>query len=257
MFNPYKYLEKNLPSHLTQDYKRLILRSYISVVKVIFLKALGNLTKGIFYSFYNEEKKAQEFLQGSYKWGREVIKKTKTNLVLMNEVNAPQKGCFIFLNHINELDFPFDCYVIQKPYLANQHIKNTYFAYWWMKAMGSQVFDNTQKRTIVQSIRSLLKALKTHSFIVYPEGQNTYGEEIQSLKKGMVKIAFDTKIPVYLIVKSGVSKLQTKVSENTIGYKAFGEIDPTKYSTWEEFRDFIYETMVSQKKELDEYISKK
>jgi 1-acyl-sn-glycerol-3-phosphate acyltransferase len=161
----------------------------------------------------------------------------------------------IFLNHVNELDFPFDCCVINKPYLANQAIKASVFAYWWMKAMGSQVFDTSHQKTIAQSVYNLVAGLKNYSYIVYPEGHNSYSEEINPLKKGMIKVAFENKIPIYVVVKSGVQALQTKPKGNKIGYRYCGTFDPKNYSSWEELRDTIFETMVKEKKILDSEIS--
>ncbi|MGQ2870180.1 1-acyl-sn-glycerol-3-phosphate acyltransferase, partial [Leptospira santarosai] len=40
-----------------------------------------------------------------------------------------------------------------------------------------------------------------------------------------------------------------------VAYKQIGTYDPTKYPSWEEFKDFIYETMDREKRSLDEMLS--
>ncbi|HNB97242.1 MAG TPA: 1-acyl-sn-glycerol-3-phosphate acyltransferase [Leptospiraceae bacterium] len=253
--NPYKYLKQNLGDQ-SQDYHWLIVRTYMEVLVVIFTRAKRILLKGLFYSFLNKEKKAYAFLEGSWLWGDRMIKVTKTKLVLVNEIKIPERNHMIFVNHVNELDFPFDCYVIKKPYLANQQIKSSYFAYWWMKAMGSQVFDTSQARTIAKSVHELVEGLKMFSYIVYPEGHNSYNEEIKPLKKGMVKVAFENKIPILVILKSGITKFQTSPKGNVIGYKSAGIVDATQFKTWEELKDHLFKLMSEEKKALDEYVAK-
>jgi 1-acyl-sn-glycerol-3-phosphate acyltransferase len=189
-------------------------------------------------------------------WGHAVVRLTKSKVHFTNPIEVPDSGHMILLNHINELDFPFDCIAVSKPFLANQAIKSSIFAYWWMSAMGSQVFDTSQQRTIATSVRNLMDGLKEKSYIVYPEGSNSYSEEIKPLKKGMIKLAYEKRVPVFLLVKSGIRKFQ-EVQENlTIGYKSAGVLDPNSYNSWEDFRDAIYNKMVETKKSLDEDLEK-
>lgn len=253
--NPYKYLLKHL-SHLSKDYQNLVVTTYLQVLVQIFANAKWELAKGLFYSTHNKLKKEQAFMEGSRVWGKKILELTKTELHIYGDTNVPKSEHMIFINHVNELDFPFDSYLLQKPYLANQVIKNTYVAYWWMKAMGSEVFDTSNQRSISFSVRNLQKGLKDHSYVVYPEGHNSYSEEIKMLKKGMVKLAFDNKIPIFLILKSGIAKLQEKQTGNHIGYKFYGIIKPEDFKSHEELKEFIFKTMVEEKKFLDDELNK-
>jgi len=251
MKNPIKYLQRNVPVE-NEGYKALLVKTYLIVIGLIFTGGFPFLVRGLWYGLIgNQRKKNQEFTQGSKVWGNKIIKYTKSKIYYSNKIEIPQTGHMIFLNHVNELDFPFDCCVVNKPFLANQTIKASIFAYWWMKAMGSQVFDTSHQRTIAISVRNLVAGLKNYSYIVYPEGHNSYSEEIKPLKKGMIKVAFENKIPVYIVLKSGIQSLQYKQEGNTIGYRSAGILMPEHFKTWEEFRDAIFEVMVREKKILD------
>jgi len=73
----------------------------------------------------------------------------------------------------------------------------------------------------------------------------------------MIKLAYEKRVPVFILVKSGIRKFQ-EVQENlTIGYKSAGVLDPNSYNSWEDFRDAIYNKMVETKKSLDEDLEKK
>lgn len=245
-------IEKNLHG-LSVHYGRLVMKVYLRITLLVFGKAFPYLVRGVYHAITgNTEKRIKEFLEGTKIWALDVQNITKTKVLVLNEFTVPEKGHMIFLNHVNEMDFPYDCYVIRKPFLANQVIKKAWFAYWWMTAMGSQVFDNSKAMSIAVSVKSLIEGLKTTSYIVYPEGKNTYSEEIHPIKKGMVKIAFDQKIPVFVALKSGITTYQEYQKGNVVGYLALGIHDPKDFSNWEAFQDHIYNLMHSKKRELDE-----
>ncbi|MCC5813644.1 MAG: 1-acyl-sn-glycerol-3-phosphate acyltransferase [Leptospira sp.] len=246
-----KFMDKHL-SGMTRAYQLFVARVYLRALPLMMTRALPNLVSGIYNSIFGtKEKRIASFLEGSRKWGETVQRISGASLHSFNDIQIPEKGHLIFSNHVNEIDFPYDCYYIKKPYLANQVIKKTLFAYWWMRAMGSEVFDNKNNMSISISVRNLLKGIKHNCYIVYPEGRNTYTETIQPLKKGMVKLAFDHKIPVMIVLKSGIASYQETQKGNKIAYKSFGIVQPTDFTSWESFRNRIQEIMVAGKDELD------
>jgi 1-acyl-sn-glycerol-3-phosphate acyltransferase len=252
MRNPIDYLTKHLDGH-SPGYKKLVVKTYISVPRVILGAGFPYLIKGLWNGILGRTlEKNKQFNYGSVEWGNYIVKMTKSIIHKSNDISIPQNGHMIFINHVNELDFPFDCVVVNKPFLANQAIKSSIVAYWWMKAMGSQVFDTSHQRTIAISVRNLVAGLKDYSYIVYPEGHNSYSEEIKPLKKGMVKLAFDHKIPVVIVVKSGIRMFQHKQLNNHIGYRFGGIVQPEKFEKWEDLRDHIFEIMKNEKKILDD-----
>ncbi|PJZ68074.1 acyltransferase [Leptospira perolatii] len=249
--NPFKFLEARL-GRFSKEYRKLVVRVYVVALRLVLTTALPDLIAGLFYAAIgNRPRQYSAFLRGAKKWGNTIRKMTKTNLVLANEMQIPQSGHMIFVNHVNELDFPYDCLTINKPFLANQVIKKTFIAYWWMKAMGSQVFETTKATTIAVSVRKLLKGLATTSYIIYPEGHNSYTEVIHPYLKGMVKIAYENQIPVVLVIKSGITTYQLRSKDATVGYKYLGSFQPTQYSTWEQFRDAMHDLMSKEKEILD------
>ncbi|PJZ65697.1 acyltransferase [Leptospira wolffii] len=252
--SPFKFLESRL-GRFSKAYRKLVLKTYLVTLWLVLTSAFPAMIMGIFYAIIgNRPKQYSALLKGSRIWGRKVISMTRTELVLKNEIQVPETGHMIFLNHVNEIDFPYDCLVVSRPYLANQVIKKTLVAYWWMKAMGSQVFDTSKATTIAVSVRNVLKGLSTTSYIVYPEGHNSYSEIIQPMQKGMIKLAYENKIPVVVILKSGITRYQTEPMYTKVGYKMIGRYEPWSYESWESFRDFLYETMSREKILLDEEI---
>ena len=248
------WLERAIPGQ-SAAYRRLVVRVYAAVVPCVLGPGAQHLVKGLFHAALgHKDRKIEEFLDGSVVWGEHVRRMTETTLIRFNEISPPPKGHLILVNHINELDFAFDCLVLRKPYLANETIKQTFFAYWWMRAMGSEVFDYRNPRTISKSVRAVIAGLERHSYLVYPEGSNSYREEIGGLRKGMLKLAFEHRIPVYVVLKSGVAAFQQQQRGNVLGYHALGTLDPASFSGWALFRDHIHSLMKSEKPLLDERV---
>jgi len=248
------WLERAIPGQ-SAAYRRLVVRVYAAVVPCVLGPGVQHLFKGLFHAALgHDDRKIEEFLDGSVVWGEHVRRITDTTLIRFNEISCPPKGHLILVNHINELDFAFDCLVLRKPYLANEAIKQTFFAYWWMRAMGSEVFDYRNPRTISKSVRAVIAGLERCSYIVYPEGNNSYKEEIGALRKGMLKLAFEHRIPVYVVLKSGGAAFQQQQRGNVVGYHAPGTIDPASFTGWASFRDHVHSLMKSEKPLLDERV---
>jgi 1-acyl-sn-glycerol-3-phosphate acyltransferase len=248
------WLDRVMPAQ-TPAYRWTIVRAYAAVVPCVLGPAVHHFARGLYHAARgNREEKIQAFLDGSVIWGEHVRRVTRTTLLRLNAIECPPKGHLIFVNHVNELDFAFDCLVLRKPYLANEVIKGTFFAYWWMRAMGSEVFDRRSPRSISKSVRALIAGLERRSYIVYPEGSNSYTEEIGTLRKGMLKVAFEHRIPAYVVLKSGMAAFQRQQTGNVLGYYALGTIDPGDFPDWMSYRERVHELMASEKPRLDERV---
>jgi 1-acyl-sn-glycerol-3-phosphate acyltransferase len=245
------WLERSIPNQ-SDAYRRLVVRIYAAVIPCVLGPGLRHFARGLWYAaLRRRDAKREAFLDGSVVWGEYVRRMTATRLLRFDAIDCPPAGHLVLVNHVNELDFAFDCLVLRKPYLANEAIKQTFFAYWWMRAMGSKVFDHRSPRTISRSVRELMAALGEQSFIVYPEGNNSYGEEIGAMRKGMLKLAFQHRIPAYIVLKSGMASFQQKQLDNVVGYRAAGIVDPADFPDWTSFRDRVHELMKSEKMMLD------
>jgi 1-acyl-sn-glycerol-3-phosphate acyltransferase len=246
-----RFLERAIPNQ-SPAYRGLVVRAYAEVAPLILGPGLRYLVGGVFAAVTGRrEKRIEHFLDGAVYWGDRVRRFTRTRVVHFDTIACPPSGHLILVNHVNELDFAFDGLVLRKPYLANETIKRTLFAYWWMRGMGSQVFDQRQSRTIAKSVRALLAALPRRSYIVYPEGGNSYGEEIHPLRKGMLKLAFEHGIPVFVVLKSGLASFQQQQRDNVVGYLPLGTIQPRDFPDWKAFREYIHSRMASEKPGLD------
>ncbi|EMY12300.1 hypothetical protein LEP1GSC043_3620 [Leptospira weilii str. Ecochallenge] len=107
-----------------KSYRRIVLKTYLITLFLVFSFAFPSFISGLFYALIGDRRrKNASFLKGSVVWGNAIRWMTKTRFFQIGEFRIPAEGHMIFSNHVNELDFPYDCLVINKPYLANQVIK--------------------------------------------------------------------------------------------------------------------------------------
>jgi 1-acyl-sn-glycerol-3-phosphate acyltransferase len=103
-------------------------------------------------------------------------------------------------------------------------------------------------------VRALVRGLEQRSYIVYPEGGNSYNEDIGPLRKGMLRLAHEHRVPAYVVLKSGMASFQQQSAGNYVGYTALGTVDPTEFHDWTAFRDRVHELMAAEKPGLDERV---
>lgn len=168
------------------------------------------------------------------------------------ELNVPERGYFILVNHVNEFEFHFDRYVIRKPFLANQALKVSPFIYAGLRLGAGITFDEFDGRDMVASLERVKGILSETSVLVYPEGRRTFSEEIQNLKTGVLKLAFKRQIPVAPVMKTGMSRL--RAFGNELVYFSPGTVDPAEYTEFGEFFDAVVELMTESKREHNEKV---
>ena len=159
---PFRYITRNIGGG--EEYRKLVVKSYATVPALVMTKAFKYARQGTVERARGRyEESLRYFLEGSAVWGDRVRNLANARVVRVNDFEPEPMGSLVFINHVCELDFPFDSLVLKLPYLANQEIKNSVFAYWWMRAMGSEVFDRRDSRTIATSVRNLVARLNDTS----------------------------------------------------------------------------------------------
>ncbi|MCB1325517.1 MAG: 1-acyl-sn-glycerol-3-phosphate acyltransferase [Spirochaetales bacterium] len=247
---PFRYITRNIGGG--EEYRKLVVKSYATVPALVMTKAFKYARQGtVERARGHYEESLRYFLEGSAVWGDRVRGLANASVVRVNDFEPEPMGSLVFINHVCELDFPFDSLVLKLPYLANQEIKNSVFAYWWMRAMGSEVFDRRDSRTIATSVRNLVARLNDTSFIVYPEGGLSYSEELKPLKKGMVRIAHENRIPIHVIIKSGLTALLEGHPAPVIAYSSAGVVDPGDFADWKALREELTARFREGKAKLD------
>ncbi|WP_223701939.1 lysophospholipid acyltransferase family protein [Sutcliffiella deserti] len=152
-------------------------------------------------------------------WAKRLVEITGSNINVIGEEKIP-KGAVLFVsNHQGNFDVPILIGFLEKPlgFISKVEVKKIPFIPRWMEAMNCVFIDRSDRRKAVQSIRDGIATLKKgHSLVIFPEGTRSKGESMGEFKKGGLKLATESRVPVVPISISGSYKI---MEESKFGFK--------------------------------------
>lgn len=170
----------------------------------------------------DEEKSLQYAFEKAREISKHVLKRTKTNIVLVGEENIPEGACVFIPNH----EAIFDGFVmiafINKPFgfIAKMEILKIPLISHWHRAIKTVFIDRDNPRDSVRVINKGVEQLKKgHSMVIFPEGTRSLCSEMGEFKKGSMKLALKAKVPIVPVTLDGTYKvLETgdTIRRNTI-----------------------------------------
>ncbi|CAG9622003.1 lysophospholipid acyltransferase family protein [Sutcliffiella rhizosphaerae] len=153
-------------------------------------------------------------------WAKELVRITGTNVEVIGEQNIPDGPVLFVSNHQGNFDVPILIGFIPKPFgfISKVEVKKIPFIPKWMEAMNCVFIDRKDRRKAVQSIREGVATLKKgHSLVIFPEGTRSKGNVMSEFKKGGLRLATESKVPIVPVSISGSYKI---MEESKFGFKA-------------------------------------
>ncbi|QFT89297.1 1-acyl-sn-glycerol-3-phosphate acyltransferase [Bacillus sp. THAF10] len=153
-------------------------------------------------------------------WARRLVEITGTEVEVIGEHKLPDGPVLFVSNHQGNFDVPLLIGFIEKPFgfISKVEVKKIPFIPTWMEAMNCVFIDRKDRRKAVQSIRDGIATLKKgHSLVIFPEGTRSKGNEMGEFKKGGLRLATDSKVPVVPITINGSYII---MEESKFGFQA-------------------------------------
>ncbi|TYS63564.1 1-acyl-sn-glycerol-3-phosphate acyltransferase [Sutcliffiella horikoshii] len=153
-------------------------------------------------------------------WAKTLVKLTGSNIEVVGQEKIPSGPVLFVSNHQGNFDVPILIGFLEKPlgFISKIEVKKIPFIPRWMEAMNCVFIDRKDRRKAVQSIRDGIETLKKgHSLVIFPEGTRSKGNVMGEFKKGGLRLATDSKVPVVPITISGSYKI---MEESKIGFQA-------------------------------------
>lgn len=127
---------------------------------------------------------------------------------ILEVAKGPEEGCMVLANHVNWSDFVIDiCLVPRGVYVSRNVLKFLFFPGSLCRdyLYGDVVFFKRgwkdSKAQLYADVEGKVK--EGRSVIVYPEGTRNPKAEKLPLKLGLIKLAYEKNIPVYVSMTSG------------------------------------------------------
>ena len=151
-----------------------------------------------------------------------VLKATKTNMEVIGTENIPNENCVFISNHQAIFDGFVLLAYIDKPFgfIAKKEIKKIPLVSNWIQSIGSIYIDRESPRESIKTIqKSIEKINQGDSMLIFPEGTRSLSSNMNSFKKGSMKLAIKSKVAIVPITIDGtynVLEVGTKVTGNKV-----------------------------------------
>lgn len=147
------------------------------------------------------------------KWSRTIMKITGSTVDVKGQELIPDGPVVFVCNHEGDFDIPVLLAFIEKPFgfISKVEVKKAPIISSWMEVMNCVFIDRTDRRSAVKSIRDGIEVLKNgHSLVIFPEGTRSKGGPVAEFKKGSLRLAKDSGVPIVPIGIRGTSDIFEK-----------------------------------------------
>ena len=158
-----------------------------------------------------DEKMAMEY---AFKKAKEisnhVLKKSKTEVIFSGGENIPDGPCVFIANHQAIFDGFLLLSYVDKPFgfIAKKEIKKIPLVRSWLSDINSIFIDRQNVREAIKAINEGIKKLNDgYSMAIFPEGTRSLSSNMNSFKKGSLKLATKAKVPIVPITIDGTYRV--------------------------------------------------
>jgi len=122
----------------------------------------------------------------------------------------PARGYLFAANHLSMFDhWAFlACLPRQFRFVAKASLFQLPFLGWHLRRSGNLAVDRQQHRKTLRVFRAAAKKMEEHglSFVVYPEGARTWGDQVLPFKRGSLLLARYAKAPIVPVTIIGAHR---------------------------------------------------
>ncbi|OFI01572.1 1-acyl-sn-glycerol-3-phosphate acyltransferase [Clostridium acetireducens DSM 10703] len=154
------------------------------------------------------EKYTHEYVKA---WSRFIIKTVGIKVNTKGLENIPKRNCLFVANHQGIFDIPVMLYVIDTPmgFIAKKELLKIKIISSWMKEIHCVFMDRSNIRESIKSINEGIKNLKEgYSMAIFPEGTRSKGPKLGEFKKGSMKLAIKSGVPIVPVSIDGTYKIR-------------------------------------------------
>ncbi|MFA9399231.1 MAG: lysophospholipid acyltransferase family protein [Clostridiaceae bacterium] len=192
---------------------------------MLALKSIYNYTIIIFYMIganfkrlklerlrkQGQIEQANEYLNKNVlKWSNFLIKLLKINIEMQGMENIPDETFLLVSNHQSDFDIPIVMSSLNKTlgFVAKKEMESIPFISYWMKQIECIFMDRSDIRKAVKSINEGVDKLKNgKSMSIFPEGTRSRGDKMGEFKKGSLKLAMKSNVPILPLSIDGSYKI--------------------------------------------------
>ena len=167
-------------------------------IYLVWMRAKG--IKRDYLEKHKGEKVAWEYAQEVYrKWSIFTINIIGIELQVEGRENIPDETCVFVGNHQSILDIPTLRIATGRSldFVAKKELANAPLLGYWITHVKSVTLDRENVREGMKAINTAINNIKDgYTFGIFPEGTRSKDGEIHEFKKGSMKLATKSKVPI-------------------------------------------------------------
>lgn len=143
-------------------------------------------------------------------WSQNILKAVGVKVNIKGIENIPDGTCVFVSNHQGNFDFLVILANIDKSigFLAKTEILKLKIVSSWMKKMHCVFINRNDVRDSLKAINQGVENIKNgYSMAIFPEGTRSKSSNLGEFKKGALKLATKTDVPIVPIVLDGTYKM--------------------------------------------------
>lgn len=152
-------------------------------------------------------------------WAKSLVNITGSQVEVVGAELVPLKGAVLFaVNHQGNFDIPLMLGFVPgaKGFIAKIEMKRFPIISIWMRKMHCVFLDRSHLRKSLFTMREATEILtEGHSLVVFPEGTRSKGKPMAEFKRGSLRIAEKSKVPIVPVTIIG----SYKIMEGNVGFK--------------------------------------
>lgn len=175
---------------------------------------LANFRKGEYEKLKSNGSKQQiqEYMNKIVtKWASHVLNYVGAKINIVGKENIPEGACLYVANHQGFFDIPIVVESVGSSvgFIAKKELLKFKVLTYWMEQMHCILMDRSNIRESVKAINDGIENLKNgYSMVIFPEGTRSKGPSIGEFKKGSLKLALKSGVPIVPIAIDGSYKLR-------------------------------------------------
>lgn len=149
--------------------------------------------------FKNDDLASNYVQKAAYLWSEFTIKTIGIEVDLKGKENIPDGPCVFVGNHSSILDIPLILYTSNKKlgFVSKKEMLKVPVVGFWISRSGSVALDRDNPRSAIKTINDGIESLKKgYSLGIFPEGTRNKEGKVGPFKKGSLKLATKSKMPI-------------------------------------------------------------
>jgi len=146
-------------------------------------------------------------------WTLFTIKFARMKITVSGKENIPSETCVFMGNHKSILDIPVIKYATDRnlDFVAKDDLLKIPVVRYWIPRLKTIILNRESARDGIKSINLAIENVKGgYSYVIFPEGTRSKDNEIHEFKKGSLKIATKSKVPIVPFAINGTESFLGK-----------------------------------------------